>query len=412
VKRLVALVLTLAGAAAGCSSARDPLVVGAVYPTGGSQGPGGLEEYRGVLLASELASRQGGVDGQPISLRLVPADSAEAAPGAVRTLVAEGVDVIVGSYGSTVSRPAAAEAAEQGAFFWETGAVGEMDPGAAPGELVFRFAPTGRTLGRAAVAFIRDELTPRLRSSDGLRYAVAFVDDEYGRAVGSGAVEEIRTSGLPLAGTFPYDPRDADFDRLATRVGNAGTDVLVVVAYLEDGVAFRRAMVGADIPLAASIGTSSSYCHPEFGEILGDDAVGLFASDKPDADFVDPGRLTDEAAQALRWGRREYERRYGLPMSSAALSGFSAGWALFHHVLPRAEGTSPEEVAAAAAAVRLPMGSLPNASGLDLAPPGHSEAGANLRAATVIWEWVEEGRREIVWPPTLASGRLVPIPLR
>jgi branched-chain amino acid transport system substrate-binding protein len=412
VKRLVALVLALAGAAAGCSSARDPLVVGAVYPTGGSQGPGGLEEYRGVLLASELANRKGGVDGRPISLRLAPADSAEAAPGAVRTLVAGGVDVIVGSYGSTVSRPAAAEAAEQGAFFWETGAVGEMDPGAAPGELVFRFAPTGQSLGRAAVAFIRDELTPRLPSPDGLRYAVAFVDDEYGRAVGSGAVEEIRTSGLPLAKTFPYDPRTTDFDRLATAVGKARTDVLAVVAYLEDGVAFRRAMVGADIPLAASIGTSSSYCHPEFGEILGEDAVGLFASDKPDADFVDPGLLTDGAAEALRWGRREYELRYGLPMSSAALSGFSAGWALFHHLLPGAGGTSPEEVAAAAAAVRLPMGSLPNASGLDLAPPGHPEAGANLRAATVIWEWVEEGRREIVWPPALASGRLLPIPLR
>jgi branched-chain amino acid transport system substrate-binding protein len=412
VRRLVAVVLASAAFGSGCASAPDALVVGAVYPTGGSHGPGGLEEYRGVLLASELANRQGGVDGRPISLRLAPADSAEAAPGAIRTLVAEGVDVIVGSYGSTVSRPAAAEAAEQGALFWETGAVGEMDPAAAPGELVFRFSPTGQTLGRAAVAFIRDELAPRLPSSERLRYAVAFVDDEYGRAVGAGALTEIRTSGLPLAGTFPYDPREADFDRLATAVGESGADVLVVVAYLEDGVAFRRAMVGAGIPLAASIGTSSSYCHPEFGQILGDDAVGLFASDKPDADFVDPDRLSEDAADSLRWGRREYEERYGLPMSSAALSGFAAGWALFHHVLPRAEGTSPEEVAAAATALRLPMGSLPNASGLDLAPSGHPAAGANLRAATVIWEWVEEGRREIVWPPALASARLVPIALR
>jgi ABC-type branched-subunit amino acid transport system substrate-binding protein len=412
VRQPIALVLVLAGAVAGCSNSPDPVVVGAVYPTEGGHGPGGLEEYRGVLLASELANRRGGVDGRPIRLRLAPAESAEAAPGAVRALGAEGVDLIVGSYGSTISRPAAAQAAEQEAFFWETGAVGEMDPGAAPGELVFRFAPTGRALGRAAVAFIRDEVAPRLPGSGGLRYSVAFVDDEYGQAVGAGALEEIRTSGLGLAGTFPYDPRTTDFDRLADRVGRAGTDVLVVVAYLEDGVAFRRAMVEAGIPLAASIGTSSSYCHPEFGQILGPDAVGLFASDKPDADFVDPARLTDQAGRALRWGRDEYERRYGVPMSSAALSGFAAGWALFHHVLPRAHGTSPEAVAEAARVTRLPMGSLPNASGLYLAPPDHGEAGANLRAATVIWEWVERGRREVVWPPGLASGRLVPIPLR
>jgi ABC-type branched-subunit amino acid transport system substrate-binding protein len=410
-RRLV-VVLALPAMLAACAPREDPIVIGAVYPTAGGQGPGGLEEYRGVLLAADLATRRGGVDGRLLQVRLAPADSAEAAPGAVAGLVDDGADLLVGSYGSTISRPAAAEAASRGAFFWETGAVGEMDRGSGAGELVFRFAPTGGSLGRAAVDFVHEQLLPQLADEARPRYAVTYVDDEYGRAVGGGALSRIRGLGLPMAGVFPYDPRAADQARLARSIERAGTDVLVVVAYLEDGVAMRRALVREEVPLLASIGTSSSYCHPEFGAILGPDAVGLFASDKPDAASVNVGRLTPAAADVLRWGRARYRSRYGAPMSSAALSGFAAGWALFHHVLPAAEGLSPSEVAAAARSMRLPMGSLPNAGGLELAPAGHPDAGANLRASHVIWEWVADGRREIVWPPALATDELVPIALR
>jgi branched-chain amino acid transport system substrate-binding protein len=408
VVRRAALLLVVASVA-GCGADRGPVMVGAVYPTSGSHGPGALEEYRGVLLAAELATRQGGVDGRPVEVRLVPADSAEAAPGAIETLSRDGVDLVVGSYGSTVSRPAAAAASERGMFFWETGAVGEMDADAGAGRLVFRFPPTGTTLGRAAVAFAHAQLLPRLAPGAQPRYAVAFVDDEYGRAVGGGALHEIDRRGLDLSGSFPYDPRTADFDRLARGIGRAGTDVLIVVAYLEDGVALRRAMVRAGTPLLASIGTSSSYCHPAFGEILGRDAVGLFASDKPDAGHVRTEFLSPQAASALSWARSEYRRRWESPMSSAALSGFAAGWALFHHVLPSAVSLAPEDVADAARRIRLPRGALPNASGMAMAPPGHPEAGANLRAANVVWEWVEEYHREVVWPPALATAELVPM---
>ena len=40
-----------------------PLRVGAIYPLSGSQGPGGVEEYRGVRLATDLINQAGGVDG-------------------------------------------------------------------------------------------------------------------------------------------------------------------------------------------------------------------------------------------------------------------------------------------------------------------------------------------------------------
>lgn len=407
---LVALILALITAAppvGGVQAAGRPIIVGAVYPTGGSQASGGTEEYRGVQLAADYVNARGGLGGRPIRLELAAADSYDAAPGAVEHLAQSGVTIIVGSYGSTISRPAADAASRLGRLFWETGAVGLLGMGAAVGTLVFRVPPTGGTLGREAVAFVRDHLAPRLHPARPLRYTAAYVDDVYGRAVGRGALEVIRESHLPLAADLPYRIAHADFDALAGRIAQARTDVLVVGAYLEDGVALRRSVVRARVPLVANIGTSSSYCMPAFGQILGEQALGLFASDKPDGDVLRPESLRPEAADELRWGLGEYKHRFGEPMSAPALAGFAGGIALFRHVMPSAGGTSARSVAEAARRVDLPMGALPNGSGLRFAPPGSPDAGANVRAFHVVWEWVGVNTRAIVWPSTVATHAIV-----
>ena len=84
--------------------------------------------------------------------------------------------------------------------------------------------------------------------------------------------------------TPPTSPRSA------ARIAASHPDVLFVSAYVNDGVALRKAFVAAHVPFVASIGTSSSYCMPEFGKRLGIDAVGLFASDKPDGTCCAPPR--------------------------------------------------------------------------------------------------------------------------
>jgi hypothetical protein len=185
--------------------------------------------------------------------------------------------------------------------------------------------------------------------------------------------------------------------------------VLFVVAYLEDGVALRREQVRQHLPLLASIGTSSSYCMPEFGALLGRDAVGLFASDKPDTHGINPSGLAPDARALLDRADAAYQKANGHSMSAAALAGFSGAWALFRHVLPEAGSLDPADVAAAARRARVPAGGLPNGSGLEFAPPGSADAGANLRAASVIWEWTEVNRREVTWPPQFATAPIASI---
>jgi ABC-type branched-subunit amino acid transport system substrate-binding protein len=386
----------------------SPVVVGAVYPTAGPQGgPGaGLDEYRGLLLAADYVNAHGGVRGRPVEVRLAPADSRDAAPRAVEQLAESGVTLIAGTYGSVLARPAAETAAHLGLVYWETGAVGRVGDRAEPGRRFFRVAPSGALLGRQAVDFVRDRLAPRLRRAGPLRYTVAYVDDAFGQAEAEGEVAEIRRLHLPLAAVLPYDPWRADYAALASRIAAARTDVLIVAAYMENAVALRQAILRAHVPLLVNIGGCSAYVMPQFGQRLGAGAVGVFSSDKT-GDLLPTRALTPQAAQELLWARHQFQRRYGHPLWEPGLSGFAGGIALFRDVLPHARDLSPAAVAAAARRTVLPLGALPNGGGLEFGAPGSPAAGENLRAATVVWEWVAPYTRALVWPPAFATHAIV-----
>jgi branched-chain amino acid transport system substrate-binding protein len=399
---LVAAACTVGGSA-------DPIRVGAVYPLSGSQGLGGVDEHRGVMLAADLANADGGVDGRPIELSSIDVAGSDAAASAIQQLHAEGIQLVLGSYGSTISASASEAAAARGMLFWETGAVGMLPPDADRGGLTFRVPPTGEVLGRAAISFVADQLAPRSgRPAASLRYAVSFVNDVYGRSVAEGAERELANRSLRFVGGFGYDFRSVDMRRLVHRIAAAKPDVLFVSAYLDDAIALRRELVRQDVPLLANIGTSSSYCMPAFGQTLGRDAVGVYASDKPSADSIDPAGLRPGAASLLARANRAYRERWGADMSPPALAGFSAAWALFTDVMPRAASPAPPDVADAARAVDLAPGALPNGSGLRFGPLGTPSAGDNLAAASVIWKWVAPGRAAVIWPPAFATDPIDP----
>ncbi|MDQ6928812.1 MAG: ABC transporter substrate-binding protein [Actinomycetota bacterium] len=411
-RRLIVLVVALASVAGACSSTKGQptITIGSLYPKSGAQGVGGTDESRGAQLAVEWANAHGGINGKRIVLDSQDAPRAEAVPSVMAKLRHDGVSVVIGSHGSAISAAAGDAATTEHMSFWETGAVGLVGPEVAGGSNFFRLAPMGSNLGQAAIVFVRDQLAGHLPARP-LRYAVAHVDDAYGRAVGGGAAAEVGMDpSATLVGTFPYDASTADFGALATAIAAAKPDVLFVAAYLDDGIALRRAVRAANVALLANIGTSSSYCMPSFGEALGDEAVGLFASDKPDAADVRPDALAPEGRAALAWVQSRYTDTWHEPMSAPALSGFSNAFALLVHVLPVSGRLSANEVAAAALRVKLPPGTLANGAGLDIAGPGAPDAGANRRAESVIWEWVAPNTRAVVWPPAYANHPIVAPP--
>jgi branched-chain amino acid transport system substrate-binding protein len=410
----LAIVGAMVAAAAACTGSKDspaPIRVGAIYPLSGAQGPGGLDEFRGVRVAADLVNEGGGVHGRPIQLVPVDVPRGDAAPSAIDRLASEGVRLVVGSYGSTISVPASVEAQRRGMLFWETGAVGEMAT-STPMDLVFRVPPTGMYLGTRAISFVADRLAASWnRAPRSLRIAIAFVNDVYGRSVARGAEEEIAQRGLDLVTRVGYDPRTSDLTSVVGKVAAARPDVLFVSAYVKDGIELRHQVIDQHVPLLGMIGTSSSYCMPAFGAALGSGAVGVYASDKPDEETLGANALDADAKGVLSRAGEMYRSRFGGEMSAAALAGLAAGWALFHDVMGSAEGFTPRAVAAAAREADIPDGGLPNGSGLRFGEPGTPEADSNLRAASVIEQWTGDEEPVVVWPERFVSQPVKLLPL-
>src|SRR5205823_3533311 len=76
-----------------------------------------------------------------------------------------------------------------------------------------------------------------------------------------------------------------DWKRVMADLKAARPDVVILASHIPDGIAFRRAMLAANVRVGALIGSTMAECSPDFAGDLGPDAVGVFASDLPTGGF-------------------------------------------------------------------------------------------------------------------------------
>jgi branched-chain amino acid transport system substrate-binding protein len=454
-RRGAILVSLLVGtlASAGCGSSAPPIRIGAVFPISGTAASLAGEELRGVRIAADLVNAAGGVGGRRIELDVRDLESADAAPAVMAGLKSDGVSIVVGSYSSDLSVPASAAASTAGLLYWEAGAVADRLTGRGL-PLVFRVGASGTNLGSNSASFAARELAPRLgRPVSALRLAIVAARDDYARSVADAAVRTANVTGAPIVARITYDLVLPAWPTVMHQLAAARPDVIILASHIPDGVAFRQAMIAAGVHVGALIGSTMAECDPDFAGALGPDAVGVFASDRPTGGFQPAALGTaaratyDRFAEAWPSGQ---DAPAAMPSASAGdgsgwdgagsyarpgstgtasisgpditatsggpteegISGFSAAWALFDAVLPTVAGgaLTAESVAAAARAIDLPEGALPNGAGLQFSSdPG--TLGQNLRAAAVIWQWQAVRSYTFVWPPTYATGSIAFVPL-
>jgi branched-chain amino acid transport system substrate-binding protein len=424
-----------------------PIHVGAVFPLGGNAAGLARQALAGVQLAADFTNADGGVAGRPIVLDVADLEGAADAPAAVASLRADGADVVIGAYSSDLSIAASAAADAAGLVYWEAGAVADRLTGRGL-PMVFRVGASGTNLGSNSARFAAAELAPRLGvEAGGLRVAIVSARDAYAGSVADSAAATAADAGLDVVSRTTYDLAIPDWPALMAELAAARPSVVILASHIPDGVAFRQAMLAAGLKVDALIGSTMAECDPDFAGDLGPDAIGIFASDRPTGGFR-PDAL-DPAARALydrfasAWalsnveaggpGPGEYpdtsptatdEPEYEIsgPIelgtdragpTEESLSGFAAAWTLFHDVLPDASAAGKLDaagIAAAARALDLPSGSLPNGAGVKFSVDP-ATLGQNERAAAVIWQWQAVRSYTFVWPPTYATGTIGFVPL-
>ncbi len=398
----------LGSACADQKAAAAPLVLGAVYPLTGPQGPAGQEELAGVRAALRLAQTSGVLRSRQVELRVVDATTPQAAISAVDGLIArDRVPLIFGTHGSTLAEPAAARADARQTMYWETGAV--SDGVTRNHRYVFRTVATGENLGRAAVDFTGGFLIPAAGlQPSAVRAVIVSVDDVYGRSVGDGEAARAAALGINVVDRIEYQPNAFDPAQLAARLAADRPDYLWDVSYLDDGIAIWQAVVDGNIGLRAAVGTSSAFCTPDFGRRLGAAAVGVFAADKPD-DQVSPAALSPAGRSLLAQARAAYgAQNSGRSMSIPAVAGFVGAWTLFHEVLPGVGGdVTPEKLRQAALQVNVPRGDTINGGGVAFNSADPTDTGQNRLAASVVGQWQAVGQMKVIWPAAYANAQPV-----
>jgi ABC-type branched-subunit amino acid transport system substrate-binding protein len=410
---LLALLVAAACTQATPATSRPRLVVGAVYPLTGPQAEGGRQELGGVRAALATAGLAG-----EVRLAVVSVETPAGARAAVDRLIdRDHVAVILGTYGSTLSEAAAERADARHTVYWETGAVADLVTQRR--HYIFRTVATGMTLGTTAVTFTDRVLLP----ADGLapaaaRAVIVNVDDVYGRSVGDAEQQLAAQLGIPVVDRVQYQVSTLDASQAAARVAAAHPDYLWDVSYVDDGVGIWRAVEQQGVPLRAAVGTSSAFCMPEFGHRLGQQAVGLYAADKPDG-RIGTAALTPAARELLERARAAYAAqgpatpspsgRVPGSMPIPAVAGFVGGWTLFHEVLPGVRGTvTADAVRAAAYRVDDPEGTSINGGGVRFAGPDQPDAGQNERAPSVVGQWQAVDVMRTVYPAGFATASPLP----
>ncbi len=412
-ERVLAVVLVAAMcaiAACGAGPAAIPQIrIGAIFPLSAGTEPLAGEELLGVTIAEQLINQDGGIAGRQLTLDVRDVNSVAAAQAAADSLRRDGVPAVLGAYSSELSIPASGDVARDGMLYWESGAVADQVTGQGL-PLVFRVGADGSDLGGNSGRFIVNQIAPRLlRPAPSLRVFLVTADDAYGHSVADGARSTLTAAGVPIVDEALYNPYAPVWQPVLQAISATHPDILILSSHIPDGIAFRRAFLAARLHVDAFLGSSMAQCMDDFGNALGADAVGVFASDRPQADF-NPEALDPQ-------GRSLYERlaaawrlQHGGAPTEEGIAGFSAAWVLFHDVMPKAAALTPTALAAAARALDVPAGSLPNGAGV-LFASSPSLLGQNLRAAAVIWQWQAVRRSVVVWPATYATGKIIMVPL-
>lgn len=411
ISRWPALLLAAVVVAA-CTPASTPpsaLILGLMLPLTGPAASLAREELNGIQIAVDQVNRSGGVAGRQIQLLSRNVNSREATTGAVEQLKRDGAAIVMGTYDSSLSIPAAHAASSAGLVYWETGAVADQLTGEALPN-VFRVGPSGSNLGNGSAVFAAEQLAPRLGQAPGrLRISVVQVDDPYGHSVASAALGTAHQLGFTIAGPVTYVAWHPDWDKVFGFLSANRPDIVILASHVPDGIEFRKQMLARGVKVKALIGSTMAECGPDFGRALGADAIGIFASDRPTSGF-NPGALNGSALTAYDSLVAAYRQRFRRDPGEEAVSGFSSAWALTHYTLPGARTLETGGISAAAMAQDMPAGSLPNGSGLKFAT-GSTNLGQNLRSSSVIWQWQGVRKSVTVWPALFATGQIEMVPL-
>jgi branched-chain amino acid transport system substrate-binding protein len=413
IERIGIILASLLLAASIPAKAQENIRIGVLLPLTGPLAKNGLENWEAMQIARDMINERGGVNGRKVEYLQGDANTPNAAISETERLITkDGIKITTGSFASPIAIAVSQAAERHGVFHWETTGAAEVITRRGF-KHTFQVGAPARKYGQAAVDFILNDLAKRLNKPvDALKIALLWENRAFGKSVGDGIRAYTQSKGVKLVYDEGYDQTATDMTPIVQKLKDVAPDIVIAISFPNDAILFQRKAKELDFNVAGFIGVSAGYSSPDLRDSIGDSVVGICVADFPPK--VNAAVLTPEAKKVAEEFYKRYQAKLNRPPAGHAAAGFSAVWALFTEVLPKAKTFEPDELREIALKLDLPEGSLVNGSGIKFTnfdwPDDPKDAGQNLRASIGVWQWTKTGNEE-VYPPELATQPPIMVPL-
>ena len=299
----------LALLAGGPAVAQQPIRIGVLLPLTGPFAKNGIENWEAMQIARDMINEQGGVNGRKIEFVHGDATSPTAAISeAERIITREGIKITTGSFASPLAIATSQAAERHGVFHWETTGAAEIITRRGF-KHTFQVGAACLSLQPGGGRFHQRRLAQKLgKPAADLRIALLWENRAFGKSVGDGVRDYMKTKELSLVYDEGYDQFATDMTPIVQKLKDVKPDVLIAISFPNDAILFQRKAKELDFNVAAFIGVSAGYSSPDLRNSIGDHGERHFRLRLPAAGEPERAQAGDaqgrrRVLQALR-GRR------------------------------------------------------------------------------------------------------------
>jgi len=369
---LFAALLALAPARA----AEPPILVGAVVTDSGNLADLAADLRKSLLLWQEEVNAAGGLLGRRVELRLLDDRSEAAAAGALyeQLIRTDGCDLLIGPMGSASTLGAAGAAErERRVLVNATGAARPAQK--ATSRYVFQVPAPFATYGAGALEIARRMGYRRL--------AIYARNDPSSREMANRLREDAIAAGLQAAEPEVYGVGATDFGPQIDKARASQADVWIAFGLPRDAAdmvkSFRKK------GYAPHMFVAQGAADPQFIRLIGQDAEHALG--------ITPWERTFGTRENKRFADA-YARKWSAEPTHLAAQGYAAAKVL-EEAVRRAGSLDQERLREELQALELET---------PLGPYKVDRSGAQLAAKVAVVQ-IQRGRRQVVWPETLATAK-------
>ncbi len=390
----------------GTVCAQEPIKIGILAPQTGPWAVMGLESLKGIEIAADVQNAKGGIKGRKIEL--IVTDTPDTTSGIAeceRIMNIKGVNIMIPAMISALSYTISPICERNRKIAWIVNAAADniTQQGF---KYLFRTSGLSSDEGGVQANFAKDCLKELGMKPNEGRIAIVFEDGVYGTNIGKGAEKRAKEIGLNVVHVESYSVQTQDLSSLVMRLKAKNPDILLYSGYPPDTKIFLRQMQTLGLKFKAVAGTGASIGTDWFRDTYGDKVNTFFSTNWP-VERTAP-EYAPEMAEIVKLYKKKYNKEHLYSCHSA--TGFT-GMSILWDVLQRAKDIdNPDSIREAAIVTDIPMNKIGCGWGAKFAPPGHPMMGTNLRAPTVITQWLN---KEIwtIWPIPFKGIKMV-VPMK